>query len=64
MKVKHWIIKIFLITLLLSAGISLISEVFIADMPIGAAIGVLLVIILVGIVFDVIGRSADYCHVR
>lgn len=61
MKVKHWIIKIFLITLLLSAGISLISEVFIADMPIGAAIGVLLVIILVGIVFDVIGVAVSTC---
>ena len=61
-KTTRWVITIFLITILVSAAISLISEEIMAGSGTAAAFFILFIIVLVGIVFDVIGvavTSAD-----
>lgn len=59
--IKYWAIKIFFITLLLSAGISVMAQAFITDMSLVAAVFILLTLILVGIVFDTIGVAVATC---
>ena len=61
MKVKHWIIKIIILTAILSAGFSLIAEIFISDLPIAAAVVILVALIVVGIIFDIIGVAVSTC---
>jgi hypothetical protein len=61
MKVKHWIIKTVILTILLAAGFSLISEIFISNMSIIAAVFILLAFIAVGIIFDIIGVAVATC---
>ena len=65
-KQKHamikWVVTIFLITIVISGTISLISDELMDRSSIGVAFLILLVIILIGIVFDIIGvavTSAD-----
>ena len=58
---KIWIIKIFIITLIVSAGFSVVSEVFISNMPIVSAVVVLAALIIVGIVFDIFGVAVSTC---
>lgn len=53
--IKYWTIKIFFITLLISAGVSVTVEYFISSLSLVAAVAVLVVIIVVGIVFDIVG---------
>ena len=53
--IKYWAIKIFFITLIISAGVSVAVEYFISNLSLGAAVAVLAGIIVVGIVFDIIG---------
>ncbi len=58
----RWVITIFLVTIFVSASISLISEEVMANSGIVVACLILLAIVLVGIIFDVIGvavTSAD-----
>lgn len=58
----RWVITIFVITILVSAAISLISEEVMAGSGIVAAFFILMIIVLVGILFDIIGvavTSAD-----
>ena len=58
----RWALTIFLVTLVISAAISLISEEIMAMSGTVVAFVILLVIVLVGIVFDIIGvavTSAD-----
>ena len=57
-----WVVKIFLITILVSATISFVSDAIMAVSTMTVAFLILLVIIFIGIVFDVIGvavTSAD-----
>ncbi len=57
-----WVVTIFLITIVVSGLISLISDELMAGSGIAAAFAILLCIVLIGIVFDVIGvavTSAD-----
>lgn len=57
-----WVITIFLVTILISGLISLISEEIMSNSGIVTAFIILLAIVLVGIIFDVIGvavTSAD-----
>ncbi len=57
-----WVVTIFLVTILVSALISLISEEVMDGSTIFVAFVILLIIILIGIIFDVIGvavTSAD-----
>ncbi|MGI6154275.1 MAG: hypothetical protein ACOYJB_10710 [Christensenellaceae bacterium] len=59
--IKHWTIKIFFITLIISAGVSVAVEYFIGELSLVAAIGVLAAIIFVGILFDIIGVAFSSC---
>ena len=59
--VKLWALKIFFITLILTAGVSVISESLMGNLPTVAAVFIILFIILVGIVFDLIGIAVATC---
>lgn len=59
--IKYWTIKIFFITLILSAGISVITEYFMSEVELAAAVGVLAALIVVGIIFDIIGVAFASC---
>jgi hypothetical protein len=45
--IKYWAIKIFFITLLLSAGISLAAQAFLTDLSLVAAVFIFLALIFV-----------------
>ena len=58
----RWVLTIFLVTILISGTISMISEEIMAASGMAVAFVILLAIILVGIIFDIIGvavTSAD-----
>lgn len=60
--VARWCVTIFLVTIVVSAVISLISEELISSSGIAVSFVILLIIISIGIVFDIIGvavTSAD-----
>ena len=56
-KTARWVITIFLVTIFVSAMISLISEEVMASSSIYVAFLILLIIVLIGILFDIIGVS-------
>ena len=61
-KTIRWVVTIFLVTIFVSALISLISDELMANSTILVAFVILFVIILIGILFDIIGvavTSAD-----
>lgn len=61
-KTIRWVVTIFLVTILISATISLISDEIMAVSGIAVAFCILLAIVFIGIIFDVIGvavTSAD-----
>lgn len=61
-KTIHWVVTIFFVTILISGTISLLSDEIMSRSGMAVAFLILLVIILVGIFFDVIGvavTSAD-----
>ena len=61
-KAIRWVVTIFLVTILISATISLISDEIMASSGMVVAFLILLTIVLIGILFDVIGvavTSAD-----
>ena len=61
-KAVRWVITIFLVTILISATISLVSEEIMAVSGMAVAFVILLAIVFVGIIFDVVGvavTSAD-----
>ena len=53
----RWVITIFLVTILVSGMISLMSDIIMANSTMAVAFLILLFIILVGIIFDVIGMA-------
>ncbi len=55
--VKMWALKISAITLLLAAGFSVASEFIIANLPLYAALIILLILIGIGVFFDIIGSA-------
>ncbi|HBU11297.1 MAG TPA: hypothetical protein DEB31_00730 [Clostridiales bacterium] len=59
--IKHWTIKIFFITLIISAGVSVAAEYFIGNLSLGASIAVLAGLIVIGIVFDIVGVAFSSC---
>ena len=61
MKIKYWFVKIFFITLLLAAGISVVAEVFISNLSLTAAVFILAALIIIGIIFDIIGVAVATC---
>ena len=56
-KTVKWVITIFLITIVVSGVISFLSDTFMGGSSIGVAFLILLLIILIGIVFDIIGMA-------
>ena len=56
-KTIRWVVTIFLVTILVSSVITLASDVLMANSTMGVAFLILLVIIFVGIVFDIIGMA-------
>ena len=56
-KTIKWVITIFLVTILVSGTITLVSDVVMEGSSIPVAFLILLLIILVGIVFDIIGMA-------
>ena len=61
-KTVKWVVTIFLVTIFVSALISLISEEVMAKSTIFVAFVILFVIVLIGIIFDIVGvavTSAD-----
>ena len=54
-KTIRWVVTVFLVTILVSGTISLISDELMNNSSIGVAFIVLLIIVLIGIVFDVVG---------
>ena len=56
-KATRWVVSIFLITILVSGTISLLSDILMENSSMAVAFLILLVIILVGIVFDIIGMA-------
>lgn len=52
-----WVITIFFATIFISGTISLLSDILMESSTMAVAFGILLVIILVGILFDVIGMA-------
>ena len=61
-KTIRWVVTIFLVTILISGTISLVSNELMETSTIVAAFAILLTIILIGILFDIIGvavTSAD-----
>jgi len=59
--IKYWIVKIFFISLIISVGVSVMSEYFIAELPLSSAVGILFVLIIVGILFDTVGVAVSVC---
>ena len=56
-KTVRWVVTIFLVTILVSGIISLLSDVLMENSSMAVAFLILLVIILVGIIFDIIGMA-------
>ncbi len=56
-KLIKWVVTIFLITIVISGTISLISDEVMENSSLPVAFLILLVIILVGIVFDIVGMA-------
>lgn len=56
-KATKWVVTIFFVTIFISGTISLLSDVLMENSTMAVAFLILLVIILVGIVFDIIGMA-------
>ncbi len=56
-KTIRWVVLIFFVTILVSGTISLISEELMDGSSLGAAFLILLLIVFIGIVFDIVGVS-------
>ena len=56
-KATRWVVTIFLVTILISGTISLLSDIVMSGSSMAVAFLILLAIIFVGIVFDIIGMA-------
>jgi len=58
-RIKHikWVISIFFVTIFISGGISLLSDILMENSSMIVAFLILLAIILIGIIFDIIGMA-------
>ncbi len=59
--IKFWALKIFIITLILTAGISVVTESLMGSLPVTAAVFIIVFIVFIGILFDVIGIAFAVC---
>ncbi len=60
-KLKYWALKVFLISLILTAGISIVTELLMDKLSVTAAALLILVIVLIGVAFDIIGIAFATC---
>ena len=58
---RFWALKVFIVTLILAAGISVAAEALVEDMSAVSAVFVILVIMLLGIVADIVGIAFATC---
>ena len=56
-KAVKWVVTIFFVTIFISGSISLLSDLLMENSSMGVAFLILLVIILIGILFDIIGMA-------
>ncbi len=63
-KFKFWALKVFLISLVLTAGISVVTELLMDNLSILAAAFIILLIMLIGITFDIIGIAFATCDTK
>lgn len=56
-KAARWVVSIFLVTIFISGAISLLSDLLMENSSMAVAFLILLLIILVGIIFDIIGMA-------
>ena len=61
-KNKYWAFKIAVITLLLSGGITIITEMLLDDIPVYIAALIVLALVLIGIITDIIGVAFASCE--
>ncbi|MEZ4357208.1 MAG: hypothetical protein R2876_01035 [Eubacteriales bacterium] len=59
--VKFWTLKIFFITLILAAAFSFLTEYFMNDLNIIVAVLLVLLVLLIGVAFDIIGIAFATC---
>ena len=59
--IRFWALKIFFITLIISSAFSVVSEVFLAELSAAPAVLVLLLIIAIGVLFDIVGVAFASC---
>lgn len=60
-KKKLWVLKILLITLVIAGGISVVTESLMGDVSAVAAAFIILVIMFIGIIFDIIAMAFASC---
>lgn len=63
-KLRFWALKVFVVSLILTAGISVITELLMDELSIVAAAFIILVIVLIGVSFDVIGIAFATCETK
>lgn len=56
-KTRHWVTTIFFVTILVSACISFLSDLVMENSNMAVAFVILLLIIVIGIVFDIVGMA-------
>ncbi len=56
-KAARWVVTIFFVTILISGTISLLSDILMESSTMAVAFLILLIIILIGIIFDIIGMA-------
>lgn len=59
--VRFWALKIFIITLIISSGVSVVAEVFMNRLGLIPAILVVLLLIGIGVFFDIVGVAFASC---
>lgn len=60
-KLKFWALKVFIISLVLTAGISVVIELMMDELSVAAAALTIAIIIFIGIAFDIIGIAFATC---
>jgi len=59
--VRLWTLKIFIITIIISAGIGVVAEVFLKNMGILPAVFIVVMLMFLGVLFDIIGVAFASC---
>ncbi|MEM5770767.1 MAG: hypothetical protein AAGU32_21155, partial [Bacillota bacterium] len=62
--IRFWPLKVLLVTLVLTAGISVVTELLMDSMSVTAAVFIVLFIMLIGILFDIIGIAFATCDTK